>query len=260
MYNSVDELQQFYDSDIGRIVQSILARRISKLWPDLHGYRVLGCGYATPYLDPYLKNTERVLAMMPSRQGGHLWPDHSKNCVLVCDESSMPIENVSIDRLLMVHYLECRDHLRDSLREAWRVLKPNGRILIIVPNRMGFWARSDWSPFGRGHPFTMSQASFYLRDNLFVPEYCESALFVPPLPDSAVVMKSANLIERIGHKIFPFVAGVHIIECSKKVYATIDKTGSGSSVYSKTKAMLGSQKPAGASTSRGRHRESIDGH
>ncbi|MGH1455187.1 MAG: class I SAM-dependent methyltransferase [Alphaproteobacteria bacterium] len=238
MYNSIQELETFYDSEIGKVVQSILARRVEKLWPDLHDYRVLGCGYSVPYLAPYLGKAERVIAMMPERQGVRAWPKNSKNLVMTCRESRMPIENVSIDRALLVHHLECCDHLKDSLREIWRVLKPNGRVLIIVPNRVGFWARADLLPFGRGHPFTMAQALFCLRDNLLVPEHYESALFVPPLPDSPVMMRFANVIERIGHKVFPFVAGVHIIECSKQVYAKIDNTGSGSAVFEKTKGIL----------------------
>ncbi len=238
MYNSVRDLEAFYDTEIGGIVRAVLSRRVHSLWPDLHAFRVLGCGYATPYLTPYLDETERVIAMMTDRQGGVVWPSGANNLVMTCRETHMPIENVSVDRALLVHHLECCDNLRDSLREVWRVLKPNGRVIIIVPNRMGFWARSDWSPFGRGHPFTMSQVLFCLRDNLFVPEHHESALFVPPLPQSPVMMRFANVIERTGPKVFPFVAGVHIIECSKQVYAKKDTPHSGSAVFEKTKGIL----------------------
>ncbi len=238
MYNSVQDLQKFYDSEIGEVVRTILLRRIAKNWPDLKGLSVLGCGYAVPYMSEYLNDAERVLAMMPHRQGACHWPESSENLVMLSQNNRMPLENVSVDRALLVHHLECSDHLHDTLREVWRVLKPNGRVLLIVPNRLGFWARSDWSPFGRGHPFSMSQALFCMREHQFIPENFESALFVPPLPDSPVMMRSANLIERIGHKIFPFVAGVHIIECSKRVYAKVDNGGSGSAVFEKTKGFL----------------------
>jgi SAM-dependent methyltransferase len=241
MYNSVEDLQKFYDSEIGEVVRSIIMRRIVNLWPNLKGERVLGCGYATPYLSDYLGRAERVLAMMPDRQGACHWPEGGKNLVMMSRNNRMPIENVFVDRILMVHHLECSDHLHETLREIWRILKPNGRVILIVPNRLGFWARSDWSPFGRGHPFSMSQALFCMREHRFTPEKFESALFVPPLPDSPVMMKSANLIERVGHKIFPFVAGVHIIECSKQVYAKVDNGGSGSAVFEKTKGLLGAK-------------------
>ena len=66
------------------------------------------------------------------------------------------------------------------LKEVWRVLAGGGRLLIVVPNRRGIWARLDRTPFGSGRPYTMSQLSQLLRDELFTPVATGSALFVPP--------------------------------------------------------------------------------
>ncbi len=237
--------KKFYSSEIGVIVQNILQRHISDFWANTRGLRVLGCGYATPYLDSFSETSERVIAMMPSKQGAHSWAQNEKNMVFLSDESQMPIESCSIDRILLIHHLECCDNLRESLREIWRILKANGRVLIIVPNRTGIWARTDWSPFGYGRPFTISQLSVNLKDNLFIQERHKGALLVPPIPDSPVLMKSANLIEKMGSTIFPFVAGVHIVEASKQIYARIDSTGGGSLVLAKTKGILaGTPAPA----------------
>ncbi len=242
MYCSVNQLKEFYDSEIGGIVQSILIGHISGLWADVHGYRVMGCGYTLPYLQYFMdKSPERVFAMMSKEQGVAYWPKDKKNLVMTCEEDRFPIENASLDRVILVHYLESCNDLRSSIRDIWRVLKPNGRVLVIVPNRLGAWAHADWSPFGYGRPFTVSQLSLLLNDNLFSTENYESALFVPPIPDSPIIMRSANIIERFGSKILPFVAGVHIMEFSKKIYASIDKKGSGSAVFSKTKVLLGAK-------------------
>lgn len=238
MHHSIDDIEKFYNSDIGGIVQNILCTKIRGLWPDLHGYRVMGCGYAMPYLSVLDKRTDRSFAMMLGRQGATHWPRGCKNMTFLCDEDRIPIENASLDRVLMVHYLEYCNDLRLSLREIWRVLKPNGRVIIVVPNRMGMWARADWAPLGHGRPFTQVQLDTVLRDNLFVPETHKGALFFPPLPGSPVMMKSANLIERMGRNFFPFIAGVHIMEASKQIYARADKPGSGSAVFEKTKGIL----------------------
>lgn len=64
------------------------------------------------------------------------------------------------------------------------------------------------------------------------------ALFVPPIPDSPVMMRSANLIEKMGGRIIPFVAGVHILEASKQIYAKADNGGTGSAVLAKTREIL----------------------
>lgn len=252
MYQPAEDLKAFYDSEIGKIVQMILSRHIDAFWPDVHGLRVMGCGYSVPYLDIFLDRAERVSAMMPMQQGVHHWPAAGKNRVLLCEDDRMPIENASIDRLLVVHHFENCDHLQRAVKEVWRVLKPSGRLLFIAPNRTGMWARADWSPFGHGRPFTQTQMAHCLNDGLFTPEHYRSALFVPPLPDSPVMMKSAHAIERWGRNLLPFVAGVHMVEASKRVYARIDDKGSGSPVLAKTKEILsGAGKPAATPQTRG---------
>ena len=238
MYFLASDLQEFYKSDIGNIAQGILQSHINDFWPDMHGLRVLGCGYACPYIDDLCKGSERCIAMTSPRVGAVEWRTNQKNISFTANEFNIPLESSSVDRVLLIHHLEYCDHLRESLQEIWRVLKPNGRLLVVVPNRMGVWARADWSPFGHGHPFTASQLCTYLRDSKLVQERHKAALFVPPMPDSPIMMKSSNLIERMAGNIFPFVAGVHMMEASKQIYANIDNTGTGSTVLAKTKALL----------------------
>ncbi len=244
MYVPISDFNTFYNSDIGQIAQGILQRHIMEIWPDLHGLRVLGCGYATPYLEPFCKRAERVIAMMPDRSGidhkqsVQQWPESKKNLVMSSLEDQMPIETCSVDRVLLVHHLEYCDNLQTTLREIWRILKANGRLMVIVPNRTGVWSRADWSPFGHGRVFSAAQLSTYLQDSLLSMESHRGALFVPPIPDSPILMRSANLIEKMGGNILPFVAGVHIIEASKQIYARADNGGNGLGVLAKTREIL----------------------
>jgi hypothetical protein len=123
------------------------------------------------------------------------------------------------------------------MREIWRVLKANGRLLVIVPSRTGFWARADWSPFGHGSPFTMTQLCFYLRDNMFVQEKTMGGLYVPPIKSNSI-LRSAGVFEHIGKNVLPIGAGVLIVEASKQLYAGVDRSGPGSAVLAKTREIL----------------------
>lgn len=231
MYRSVYDLKMFYNSPAGEMASRAIGARIRNLWPQTKGLQVLGCGYALPFLHPFMGEADNVIAMMPKGQGAHHWPRDSKNIVFLSDEEYIPLPNCSMDRILIVHHLECCENLQGTLRECWRVLKPNGALMVVVPSRTGFWARSDWSPFGQGSPFTYSQLSFYLRDNLFVRERYVGALYTPPIQWN-IIMRSSALIEYIGRHALPFMAGVHIIEASKQLYAGVDKTGTGTPVLS----------------------------
>lgn len=228
MFANVYDFKDFYNSKTGRVVRRVLQNRIRELWPDMHGLSVMGTGYATPYLRALKDGAERVFSLMPAGQGVHHWPHDGPNCVALSEQAELPIESNSLDRILMIHDLEFAEFLKPSLQEIWRVLKSNGRVMVVVPNRAGLWARADWSPFGHGRPYSLTQLSYSLRESLFVHERTEEALFMPPLKYSAV-LKSAGVFERVGRFAVPIVSGVHIVEAGKQVYASADP-GSGSKV------------------------------
>ncbi len=244
MQSVIHDFRKFYSSDIGLIAKDIISLRIREFWPDLRGLRVGGFGYAAPYLDVFCcDKPERVCAMMPVALGIASWPVGDKNSSFLCEEGRVPLENASVDRILLMHYLENCADINAALREVWRVLKPNGRLLVVVPNRMGAWAHAEWSPFGQGTPYTISQLCSVLQASQFIHENHKGGLFMLPIPDSPVMMKASRVIERMGNTFLPFVAGVHIVEFSKQIYARADQGGSGSAVVTKTKQMLGA-KPA----------------
>ncbi|WP_435641948.1 class I SAM-dependent methyltransferase [Micavibrio aeruginosavorus] len=215
---SIYDLKAFYDSRSGRLVRRILLDHLIPMWPDVKGLRVVGCGYATPYLRPYMKDAERVIAVMPARLGARVWPRHEKNLVCLAEDAELPLETESVDRILLVHSIEHAEILSPNLQELWRVLKSSGRIIVVVPNRLGFWARADWSPFGQGQPFSASQIVQLFRDHSFVHERTERALFLPPVR-TFLMLRTFWFMERIGARIMPGLCGLHIAEFSKQLYA-----------------------------------------
>ncbi len=219
MYETAHDLKTFYTSETGRVVRRILHTRIAELWPDARGLEILGLGYSIPYMKPFQKTASRTIAMMSDGLGVHHWPNKpQKNLTGISSPSDIPLATEATDRILMLHHLEYIQTLKPCLKECWRILKPTGRMLVVVPNRLGFWSRADWSPFGHGRPFNLMQITHYLKDNGFVIEQTEEALFMPPTKLTAL-LKAAPLCEAIGRRILPIVSGVHIIEVSKQVYA-----------------------------------------
>jgi SAM-dependent methyltransferase len=237
MYSNAYDIKAFYNLKIGRIVRRVMQQRIREFWPDTHGLRIMGHGYPAPYMRMFLNDSERVFGIMPARQGAHNWPPDDKNLIALSEETEIPVETSSVDRVLMIHSLEFTEFMQASLHEIWRVLKGNGRLLVVVPNRAGLWARADWSPLGQGTPYSVSQICHYLKDNRFIHERTEEALFMPPYK-SSMLMKSAGTFEYMGRSFLPFAAGMHMVEASKQIYARPTDQG-GSKVSVRGRGLFG---------------------
>lgn len=218
MASDVVDLRDFYLTGLGQVARRMIRRAVRRVWPDLRAMRLLGIGYATPFLSAVSPDTERTAAVMPATLGVLGWPREGGNLVALVDEGELPFADFSIDRVLLVHALETSEEVRPLLKEIWRVMAGGGRLLIVAPNRRGIWARRDLTPFGSGRPYSVSQLSQLLRDEMFTPVGNDSALFIPPAK-SRMMLRSAAAWERIGHRWFPHFAGVVLVEATKQIYA-----------------------------------------
>ncbi len=218
MWQDVVDLRDFYETQLGQMARRMIRRGIRSLWPNVRGQRVLGLGYATPYLRQFMKEAERVLAFMPASQGVVHWPADGRGLATLIDETELPLPDFSMDRVILVHGIESGEYQLDMLREIWRVLAGDGRLIVVAPNRRGIWAQSDRTPLGWGHPYSTAQLSRLLRDNMFTPTRSERALYIPPVRSRALV-RSAPAWERIGRRWFPTFGGVVLLEAGKQLYA-----------------------------------------
>jgi SAM-dependent methyltransferase len=214
----VVDLREFYASPLGQASRRLIARRVRSRWSDVAGSTVLGLGHATPYLDQFRQEARAVIGFMPAEQGVVHWPQVGPSATALVDDMELPILDGSVDFVLVAHGLELTDHPADMLKEIWRVLAPQGRALLIVPNRRGMWARFDSTPFGHGRPFSELQLMQMLRDAKFSPLGWSHALFVPPLQRSFLV-RSAPAWERLGIWLSRGFSGVILVEAMKQVYA-----------------------------------------
>ena len=214
MPQDVRELADFYHAPLGQLARRTILRQIKNFWPDMKGRRLLGYGFAVPYLRAFA-DAERAIAAMPSHLGVITWPQ-GRNAALLCEEESLPFPDVFFDRILIVHGLEGAESLRPLLRQLWRVLAPEGRILLVAPNRASLWAQIDRSPFGQRRPFSKMQLDGILKGALFHPCRWERALYAPPL---TTITRSGAGWEKVGAKLFPAIGGVHVVEATKSLYA-----------------------------------------
>jgi len=219
MRSDVVDLNDFYRSPLGHVASRLIRRRLREVWPNVRDMTVVGLGYATPYLRAFREEAARVIAVMPAQQGVIRWPAFEPGLTCLAEECELPLPDLSVDRLLLVHAVESSENLRAMMRAAWRVLADSGRMIVVVPNRRGLWARFEQrSPFGHGHPYSEGQIKRLLRDCLFTPTTTSHALFMPPVK-RRLLLHSAPAVERLGDRWFQAISGVVMVEASKQIYA-----------------------------------------
>lgn len=222
MHPDVVGLRDFYNRPLGGVVRRLLTSRIRARWRSVEGRDLMGLGFAVPYIGMFRGEASRLGALMPANQGALAWPAGSKGHVVMVEEAMLPLADASVDRLLAVHCLETSESVRALLREIWRVLTPEGRLLLVVPNRRGVWARLDTTPFGHGRPYSRGQLERLLTDALFTPLEWTSALYMPPI-DRQWLVRWSTAFERVGARVWPGFAGVIIVEASKELMGAIPK-------------------------------------
>lgn len=194
--------RQFYRSRLGVRVRYVLRRRLRELWH--RGANVIptrrtnstpselavGVGYPHFFIKSLTLPAQPVFAFgFADAETALPWPEGGKNDFCVAASDHLPLPDQSVGLMLNMHGLAGGESLHAVLREAWRVLAPEGILLLVVPNRWGYWRFLARTPFGcgkMGDPSTnicLSPPELWqiLDEHLFTPEICETALFFPPV-------------------------------------------------------------------------------
>jgi SAM-dependent methyltransferase len=210
----------FYGTSLGAVTALLLRERLTLLWTELAGQSVLGIGFAAPYLRSWREQARRCIALTPAQAGVARWPLGARNLSCTAEEDALPFADLTFDRVLLVHGLETAENARRLLREIWRVLKDDGHLLVVAPNRRGLWAYVEATPFGHGQPYSPGQVGRLLAASLFRVERRDTALYLPPT-NLRLALRSANLLERSGRRFIPGLAGVTFTEAVKEAYAAM---------------------------------------
>ena len=217
MHTDIADLRSFYRTTQGEVVRRRLSAEIKRFWSDLSGLDVLGVGYAAPYARAFLDEAARVTLLMPATQGAVPWPPGRDNLACLIEETTFPLRDQSVDRILLVHAIEPSDALRGLMDEVFRVLRPMGQVLAVVPNRGGLWARGESTPFGTGRPFSRGQLAHLLEQSQFAIEGWSHTLFVPPL-SGRFFLRTADAWERAGSILWPGFSGLLVMLATKQIY------------------------------------------
>lgn len=211
------KLREWFSHLPGRLVLEAETRLLGELLPDLYGYYLLQVGRLFPaellghtrVLSPLVIDLERDSLTGP-------YP-----CIDAAADA-LPVASDSIDAVLLPHVLEFEDDPHGALREAQRVLVPEGHLLIFGFNPWSMMGASrlllrrrgvlPWS----GQFLALNRVRDWLAllgfDVLDVHTY----FFRPPFA-SERLMKRLHALEFIGARACPYFAGSYLLVARKKV-------------------------------------------
>ena len=229
-------LEAFYASRLGNCAARLMSARMMDLWGPCAGQRVLGIGYPLPLLPLWQADAASCIGAVPEEIGEARLSSDRGQTLCLTPENRLPFPEGLFDRVFLLHALEEADSPRQLLREAWRVLAPEGRIVVAVTNRRSMWSLVDSKPFGHGRPWTRGQLVNFLNDSLFQVTASTTAVHMPPL-DWRLITAASKSWERAGELALPGLGGVVLVEAVKRLYS---KPG-GSAAAPVTKAVKASR-------------------
>jgi SAM-dependent methyltransferase len=216
----VETLREFYTSPLGELSRKFVGRVIRARWANTTDLTVAALGYGLPYLERLHDRSCRRVVLMPSQQGVVVWPEPERCASALVWADMLPLPDASVDRLLVAHALEAVERPETLLEEAWRVIAPEGRVIVVVPSRRGIWARADGTPFGQGSPYSKGQLRELLNRAILSPIFWGEALYFPPIKKKYII-RSAPAIERLGAALSLPFAGVHVVEAIKQIHRPV---------------------------------------
>src|SRR5687767_259037 len=99
MNSDIVALRSFYGSLLGRLAERSITMALASVWASLPRERLVGLGYALPWLDRFGSDAERVFAFMPGTQGAVKWPASGPSATALVFDEELPLVDSSIDRV-----------------------------------------------------------------------------------------------------------------------------------------------------------------
>lgn len=215
------DLEDWFDSDLGRSMLASVLLRLGALLPTLFGYHILQLGL---FRDKPLMAASRISHQVVFSIDPGLYP-RSDNGVL-CEASALPIAPDSVDVVLLPFVLEFEQEPHDVLREIERVLIGEGHVVIIGFNPLGCWGLwrlllwwRDTVPWS-GRFLRIGRLRDWLKLLGFEVTHISRAFFRPPLR-SARLLRNLGLLELLGRKLFPMIGGCYVIVARKRLQRLI---------------------------------------
>lgn len=206
-------LSEWFDSPAGRHVLGWEMAQFDNAVDDVFGFNAVQVGL--PQIDFLRENRIAFKARVGLGSGG----------TLQAEPWALPLASQSIDLIVLPHVLEFSPHAHQILREAERVLMPEGSIVIAGFNPLSLWGAKHALTRAihrgsRDYPWCgkfigllrlkdwLALLGFELNGGRF-------GCYVPPFTQARWLERFA-FMERAGDRWWPIAGGVYVVRALKR--------------------------------------------
>lgn len=217
------ELRAWYQRPLGQSLIGHERVQLEEVLSHLFGYYLVQAGAS---MDDYLLGASRIRNHIVIDGASPInRPDEEGARVLTMfgNADALPLQNDSIDVVVLPHTLEFEAAPHQVLREVERVLVSEGHVVILGLNPWSLWGARRLAGMWRRQvlPWRGSfRSANRIKDWLALlgfdvlrTRYC---FFRPPLQHQGV-MNRLTWLDRLGARWWPYFGGVYIIVAKKQV-------------------------------------------
>ena len=208
-------IQDFFSTAPGMLLRRWEASQTDKLLSDCTGENALQLG--APF-GTLLRNASHGSRLL----GVNTVEENAQDCAKVClSYESLPFREGEFDLVVCAHALEWCENPKIFFQEVFRVLAPEGRLILLSFNPWGpWWVRKKHrltAYCGNRHfePLTVSQVKGFCQ------KYCvvdrgRFGVYCPSLSDNPQRLARWGWCEKAGDRWWPALANAYMLSAIKK--------------------------------------------
>jgi len=220
LYESASELARWWQSPPGQYVLTWEQARIDAMVADIFGYYAWQLGL--PELDGLRENRIPFKGYLNAAAASENIRARYHGCVLAQPES-LPFDANSIDLLVLPHVLEISAEPHQVLREAERVLVPEGRVVITGFNPWSLWGAREWLPGvgpwlppPLGRQVSVARLKDWFKLLALEIDWGRFGCYAPPC-QSAQWLDRWQFMEKAGERWWAVAGAAYVVSAVKRV-------------------------------------------
>lgn len=209
-----DLLPGWFQTPRGRYVLAWEQRQFDNAVDDIFGFHAVQIGAPQP---DFLRENRIPLRVYAGTESG---------CTLQADPTQLPLASHSVDLMVLPHVLEFSQHPHQILREAERVLRPEGQIVISGFNPLSLWGlkrmsgaalrRADYDDMPwRGRFIGLLRLKDWLALLGFELNGGRFGCYAPPVAQ-AHWLERLRFMEKAGDRWWPIAGAVYVVRAVKR--------------------------------------------